>query len=59
MLKKTFPEADKDDIRRIIGELNETSLAEETKKGFKIMLRKFYRFIRGIEEKGVYPEEVK
>lgn len=59
MLGKPFPEANKDDIRRIIGELNNTSLAEETKKGFKIMLRKLYRFIRGVEEKGVYPEEVR
>ncbi len=59
MLKKPFSGATKEDIRRVVGELNETSLAEETKKGFKIMLRKLYRFIRGIEEKGVYPEEVK
>jgi integrase len=59
LLKKPFAEANKEDLRKIIAELNNTLLAEQTKKGFKIMLRKLYRFIRGIEEKGVYPEEVK
>lgn len=59
MLNKAFPKASKEDIRRIIGELNQTKLSEETKKSFKIMLRKLYRFIEGIEEKGVYPERVR
>jgi len=59
MLKKSFNKATKEDIRRIVAELNQTELADETKKCFKILLRKLYRFIRGIEEKGVYPDEVK
>lgn len=58
MLLKPFPEATEHDIRGIIGELNQTNLSEETKKTFKIMLRKFYRFVRGITKKGVYPLEV-
>jgi len=58
MLQKPCKEASKEDIRRIIGELNQTNLSEETKKSFKIMLRKLYRFIEGIEEKGVYPDIV-
>ncbi|MEK6873054.1 MAG: hypothetical protein AABW90_03515 [Nanoarchaeota archaeon] len=40
MLKKSFVEASKGDIRSVIGELNQTNLAEETKKCFKVMLRK-------------------
>jgi site-specific recombinase XerD len=59
MLNKPFPNATKEDIRGVIGQLEQTGLAAETKKSFKIMLRKLYRFIRGVEEKGVYPEEVK
>jgi len=59
MAKKPFPDVNKADLRAIIGLLNQTTLAEETKKGFKIMLRKLYRFIEGVEEKGVYPERVK
>jgi site-specific recombinase XerC len=58
MLNKSFESASKIDIRRIVGEINQGNLAEETKKGFKIMLRKLYRFIEGIEEKGKYPERV-
>ena len=65
MLGKTFSEATKDDIRRVIGEINTCKkkdgnpLSEETKKGIKIMIRKFYRFIEGVDENGVYPEMVK
>jgi integrase/recombinase XerD len=65
MLGKTFSKATKEDIRRVIGEINTCKkkdgnpLSEETKKGIKIMIRKLYRFIEGIEEKGVYPERVK
>lgn len=59
MLKKSFPDASKEDIRAVVAKLEQTDLAAETKKGFKIMLRKLYRFIEGIDEKGVYPERVK
>ncbi|MEN7981832.1 MAG: tyrosine-type recombinase/integrase [Nanoarchaeota archaeon] len=59
MLKKPFEEATKNDIRAVIGELNQTGLAEETKKGFKVIVRKLYRFIEDIDEKGVYPERVR
>jgi integrase/recombinase XerD len=59
MLNKVLADATKDDIRRIIADLEQTELAAETKKGFKILLRKLYRFIEGIEEKGVYPDRVK
>jgi integrase/recombinase XerD len=59
MLKKPFDEADKDDLRRVVGEIEQSELAPESKKCFKIMLRKLYRFIRGIDEKGIYPDEVK
>jgi len=58
MLNKPFNEASKEDIRRVIGEINQTNLAEETKRGFKILLRKLYSFIEGMEEKGKLPERV-
>jgi len=59
MLQKSFKDATEQDIRRVVSELNQSNLSEETKKGFKLIIRKFYRFIRGIDEKGVYPPEVK
>ena len=54
-----FDKATKEDLRKVVADLNQTEYADETKKCFKIILRKLYRFIRGVEEKGVYPDEVK
>lgn len=59
ILGKPFDEATKEDLRKVVADLNQTDYADETKKCFKIMLRKLYRFLRGVEEKGVYPDEVK
>lgn len=59
MFDKSFKKADKEDIRKIVAKIEQSDLSAQTKKGFKVMLRKFYRFIRGVEEKGEYPEEVR
>jgi integrase/recombinase XerD len=59
MLNKSFSDSDKGDIRRVIANLEQEELSAETKKCFKVMVRKLYRFIRGFEEKGEYPPEVK
>jgi site-specific recombinase XerD len=59
MLGKSLPEANKEDIRRVIGDLESSPLSPESKKCFKIMVRKLYRVLRGIDEKGFYPPEVK
>ena len=58
MLNKAVQDATESDIRKIIGQIEQTNLAPETKKGFKVFIRKFYRFIRGINKKGEYPPEV-
>ncbi|MEI6731400.1 MAG: tyrosine-type recombinase/integrase, partial [archaeon] len=59
LLGKPFAEANKDDMRRVVAEIEQSDLAAESKKSFKILLRKLYRFIRGVEDKGIYPDEVK
>jgi len=59
ILKKPFKEAQELDIRRVVAEIEQGILAPESKKCFKVMLRKLYRFIRGISEKRVYPPEVR
>ena len=59
LLGKPFEKATKDDIRRVVSAIHQEPLSEETKRCFKIMLRKFYRMIRGVEEKGSYPDEVR
>jgi len=58
MLKQPVKQAGEIDIRKIIGQMEQSSLSAETKKGFKVFLRKFYRFLRGITRKGEYPPEV-
>ncbi len=59
MLRRPFEKANKDDIRRVVSAIHQEPLSEETKRCFKIMLRKLYRFIRSVEGKGVYPDEVR
>ena len=59
LLGKPFEKAKKEDIRNVVSALNQSPLSEETRKCFKIMLRKLYRMLRGIEDKGIYPDEVK
>ena len=59
MLNKLFIGADDKDMRRVIAELEQTDLAPESKKCFKVMVRKLYRFLRGMTDKGAYPPEVK
>jgi site-specific recombinase XerD len=58
MLGKPVREACEADIRGIIGALEQTSLSAETKKSFRVFVRKFYRFLRGMTRKGEYPPEV-
>lgn len=58
MLQKPFDTATEQDIRKVIATIEQGNLAPESKKCFKIMLRKLYRFIRRINEKGKYPPEV-
>lgn len=58
MLNKPVRKATEADIRKIVGALEQTQLAAETKKCFKIFVRKFYRFLHGMNKKGEYPPEV-
>jgi len=55
---KDFDAATKEDIKEVIANMNQSKFSEGTKKGIKIMLRKLYKFIRDVPEKGKYPPEV-
>jgi len=59
LLKKDFRKCKKGDIQKIIIELEKTDYSPETKRGLRIALKKFFKWLRGTEDKGVYPEEVK
>ncbi len=59
LLGKEFESANEEDIRRIISEINKTDLSEHTKRGFKLIVRRFYRFVRGCNKDDPHPPEVK
>ncbi len=54
-LNKPFEEATKKDMEAIMVRLQETKYSEWTKKGYKIIVKKFYKWLRNSKE---YPEEV-
>jgi site-specific recombinase XerD len=56
MLQKAIEQATKEDLMRVISELNQTQYSEETKISFNIAVRKIYKMIRETED---YPPEVK
>jgi len=47
----------KEDIQDIIAKLEQTDYAYETKRGFKIVIKKFYKWLRKTEDS--YPDEVR
>jgi len=52
-------DASKDNLIKAVVEIEKKEWSIHTKHTFKVMIRKFYKFVDGIEEKGVYPERVK
>lgn len=59
MLKKPIVKATKEDLMRVVAQFNQEDYSEETKKAFKIMLRRLYKIINGLDENDPYPEEVR
>jgi len=59
MLKMPFEKATEADIRRVVSEINQTNLSEHTKRGFKLIIRRFYRFLRNCDKDDPHPPEVK
>lgn len=58
MLDKNLVDATKQDLKHIVVEIEKLQWSPHTKHTFKVMIRKLYKFIEGIEEKGVYPERI-
>jgi site-specific recombinase XerD len=51
LLKKPFEQTNKEDIRRVVSAIHQEPLSEQTKRCFKIMIRKLYCFIRGVDKR--------
>ncbi len=56
-LGKDFDKADRQDIEKLVAWINNRNLSTETAKLYKIMLRRFYKWLKGNDEE--YPPEVK
>ena len=54
-LNKKFEKTTKQDVEKLMVKLQETKYSEWTKKGYKIIIKKFYKWLRNSKE---YPEEV-
>lgn len=57
LLNKSFEEATKDDIINFVARIEQQDYSEWTKRDYKIILKKFYKWLRSCEEG--YPEEVR
>jgi len=56
VLKKDFKEATRRDIQRIIGKIESSNYKAWTKYTFKVMIKRFWKWLKGGDRK--YPEEV-
>lgn len=59
MIKRRLDTLSKDELQEFVAMIEMNQWSPNTKHCFKIMIRKFYRFVEGITEKGVYPEKVR
>lgn len=57
-LEKPFAEANEQNIRSFVSYINQKDLSEHTRRELKLIIRKFYCYLRGYKKKGVYPPEV-
>jgi len=57
--KKELRKLDEKDLKKIVTDLENRDWSASTKQTFKIGLRKFYKFVEGVPEKGVSPERLK
>ena len=57
-IKVDFDKAEKKNIEDIMRKINRMEYTEWTKKDYRVALKKFYKWLKGNEEKGVYPPEV-
>ncbi len=52
-------DATKEDLQAAVATIEKKEWSPHTKHTFKVMIKKLYRYIEGIDEKGVYPEKIR
>jgi len=58
-IRTDFEKATRKDIEEVMGKINRMDYTEWTKKDYRVALKKFFKWLRGCDEKGVYPPEVR
>jgi len=62
LLGKDFAEANKEDIVRVVGQIESSDLKEWTKVGYKVIIKRFYKWLREYQgmklSRRQYPDEV-
>jgi len=56
-LEKDFSNTNKDDIKKLVGEIEKSNYSDWSKHDLKVCLKKFYRWIKGLDEGN--PEETR
>jgi integrase/recombinase XerD len=59
MYKKDLDNATEQDLKNMVAEIEKKEWTISTKQTFKLSLRKFYKFVDKIDEKGISPERLK
>ncbi|MCX6746864.1 MAG: site-specific integrase [Candidatus Pacearchaeota archaeon] len=59
MLNADLKNATKEDIQKLVIDIEKKDWTPSSKSTFKLMIRKLYKFVEGVEEQGVYPNKVK
>lgn len=54
-----FEKVTRRDVEEVMGKINRMDYTEWTKKDYRVALKKFFKWLRGCDEKGVYPPEVR
>jgi integrase/recombinase XerD len=57
IINKDFDKTTKKDIMAFVGRIQESKYSLWTKKDFKVMIKRFYKWLKGNDE--IYPDEVK
>ena len=57
-LDKDFDKATKEDLMKIVGEIQRKDYSPWTKQTYKVILRRFYKWLYGMKESKDYPEIV-
>ncbi|VVB83624.1 Tyrosine recombinase XerA [uncultured archaeon] len=57
MLNKDFENVEKDDLLKVAGEIEKKEWSPNSKQTFKVMMKKFYKWLEGNGES--YPEKIK